>query len=78
MNVLRAVILVVLVIKIKWGPYVNVHFLRKCWDKCKFLKAFSKAVQRWQRIQSQNRNAVGRGKTKKRHRLQKHLGTSWA
>lgn len=36
----------------------NVHFLRMCWDKCSFLEALSEAGQRWQRIQSQNRDRV--------------------
>lgn len=56
MNVLRAVILVALVIKLNGGLMGNVHFPRICWVKCRFLEILSGAGQRWQRTQSQNKD----------------------
>ena len=46
----------------------NVHFLRICWDKCRFLEVLSEAGRRWQRIQSQKRDRVRwGGRPKKTH-----------
>lgn len=58
---MRAVIFVALVIKLSGGLMGNVHFLRMCWDKYRFLEVLPEAGQRWQRIQSQNRDRVRRG-----------------
>lgn len=65
-EVMRAVILVALVIKLNGGLMGNAHFPRMCWVKCRFLETLSEAGQRWQRIQSQNRGGMsGGGKTQK-------------
>lgn len=61
MNILRAVILVVLVVKIKWRPYGKCTFPQNVLGKCRFLEALSEAGQRWQRIQSQNKDWVREG-----------------
>lgn len=71
MNVWRAVILVVLVIKIKWGPYGKCTFPRNVLGQMQVfrgdLRGWGWGVG-WQRIQSHNRDRVRGGmRPKKTH-----------